>query len=309
VARVCREYKKWVEERIERPVDEWVERTEERCKRRKWYDPRRWVCWLVTTLVKVVRWVVVTAGKWVTYSLCEVVTGVLNVAAALIGMILSIPIIGRLVALIWRGLLDLVWRIVGVLDFVASLLGLLLPKKLRVCIIILSDSTRTPMATPESLQPAIESATQIYKDTCNVRFIVSSVHTVQHPAPEATLEPNCGAGALWDDLWLPGTYYENTANASCFDSAFLRLVGYAAPVVVFVVRSVKDHLGCSLGPVSDFVTVDGGNPVCLAHEVAHACGPWHYGGRSNLAYHVCGGTKLERWQAAIVRGSRHVTFV
>jgi hypothetical protein len=172
VARVCREYKKWVEERIERPVDEWVERTEERCKRRKWYDPRRWVCWLVTTLVKVVRWVVVTAGKWVTYSLCEVVTGVLNVAAALIGMILSIPIIGRLVALIWRGLLDLVWRIVGVLDFVASLLGLLLPKKLRVCIIILSDSTRTPMATPESLQPAIESATQIYKDTftrCSIR--------------------------------------------------------------------------------------------------------------------------------------------
>lgn len=52
MAAVCKDYKKWVEEQVEKPVEEWVEKTEQKCKKRKWYDPRRWLCWLVTTFVK-----------------------------------------------------------------------------------------------------------------------------------------------------------------------------------------------------------------------------------------------------------------
>lgn len=309
MAKVCKEYKKWVEEKIEKPVDDWVEKTEKKCKKRKWYDPRRWLCWLVTTLVKVVRWVVVWVGKWVTYVLCEVVTGAVNFLAVVVGLILSIPIIGRLIGLIWRGLIDLIWRIIGILDTIAGIFGLHLPKKLRVCIIILSDAKRTPMATKASLKPDIDKAKKIYKDTANIKFIVSDIHTLETPAPEGNLDPQCEAGALWDDLWVQGTYYENNANVQCFDSAFLRLIGYAAPVVVFIVRDVAGNKGCSLGPFADYVTVEGADPICLAHEVSHACGLWHAGDRTNLANHVCGGTKLKGWQVEIVRSSRHVTFL
>ncbi len=310
MATVCKEHKKWVEEEIEKPIDEWIEETEKKCKKRKWYDPRRWICWLVTTLVKVVRWVVVWVGKWVTYLICEVVTFLVNTLAVVIGLILSIPIIGRLVGLLLRGLVDLVWRLVSVLDIIAGTFGLHIPKKLRVCIIILRDENRNPMATPASLQPDIDKAKQIYKDTCNVQFIVSEIHTLEKPAPERILDPKCGASALWDDLWLNGTYYENNSNIKHFDSAFLRLIGYAAPVIVFIVRDVHgDNLGCSLGPFTDYVTVQGKNPVCLAHEVSHACGLWHWGDRTNLANHICGGTKLVGWQVEIVRSSRHVTFL
>ncbi len=309
MAKVCREYKKWVEEKVEKPIEEWVKKTEEKCKKRKWYDPRRWICWLVTTFVKVVRWVVVWVGKWVTYIVCELITNVLNFLAVVVGLVLSIPIIGRLIGLLWRGLIDLFWRIVSVLDIIAGIFGLHLPKKLRVCIIILSDEKRKPMATPASLQPDIDKAKRIYKDTCNVKFIVSDIHTLENPAPKGNLDPNCGAGALWDDLWVDGTYYENNANVQCFDNAFLRLIGYAAPVVVFIVRDVKDNKGCSLGPFADYVTVEGKDPICLAHEVSHACGLWHAGGRTNLANHICGGTKLKGWQVEIVRSSRHVTFL
>jgi len=309
MAKICRKYKKWLEEKVEKPIDDWVEKTEKRCKKRKWYDPRRWFCWLVTTLVKVVRWVVVWVGKWVTYLVCQIVTSVVNFLAVVVGLILSIPIIGRLLGLLWHGLIDLFWRIISLLDVLAGIFGLHLRKKLRVCMLILSDDKRNPMATPASLQADIDKATKIYKDTCNVKLIVSAIHTLETPAPKANLDPKCGAGALWDDLWLPGSYYENNANVQCFDSAFLRLIGYAAPVVVFVVRDVANNKGCSLGPFTDYVTVEGKDPICLAHEVSHACGLWHAGGRDNLANHICGGTTLKGWQVEIVRSSRHVTYL
>lgn len=315
MAKICTEYKKWVEEKVEKRIDEWVKKTEEKCKKRKWYDPRRWICWLVTTFVKVVRWVVVWVSKWVTYVVCELVGYVVNFLAVVVGLILSIPIIGRLVGLIWHAFIDIVWRFSSVLDIIAGIFGLYLPKKLRVCIIILSDEKRNPMATPTSLQADITKAKQIYKDTCNVKFIVSDIHTLETPAPKRNLDPNCdneflGVGALWDDLWIAGTYYENNANVQCFDSAFLRLIGYAAPVVVFIVRDVQgNNKGCSLWITTDYVTVEGKDPVCLAHEVSHACGLWHWGGRTNLANHICGGTKLRGWQVAIVRSSRHVSFL
>ena len=84
---------------------------------------------LVTTLVKVVRWVVVWVGKWLTYVVCQIVTSVLNFLAVVVGLILSIPIIGRLIGLIWHGLIDLFWRIISLLDVLAGIFGLHLPKK------------------------------------------------------------------------------------------------------------------------------------------------------------------------------------
>ena len=73
MAKLCYKVEEWVEEEIEQPIEEWVERTEEKCKEYPWWDPRGWVCWIVTTFVKVVNWVVVTVGKWVTRRVCEIV--------------------------------------------------------------------------------------------------------------------------------------------------------------------------------------------------------------------------------------------
>lgn len=310
MAKVCKNYKKWVEEQVEKPIDDWVKRTEEKCKKRPWYDPRRWFCWLVTTFVRIVRWVLVWIGKWITYVVCEFVATVLNFFAVVIGLIFSIPIIGRLLGLIWHGLLDLFWRVVSIFDILAGVFGLHLPKKLRVCVIILTDEKRSPLATVASLQPDLNKAKQIYRDTANIKLIVSAIHTLETPAPKGNLDPRCESGALWDDLWVEGTYFENNANIQCFDSAFLHLIGYAAPIVIFIVRDVQGgNKGCSLGPFTDYVTVEGKHPACIAHEVAHACGLWHWGDRTNLANHICGGTKLKGWQVEIVRSSRHVTFL
>jgi hypothetical protein len=67
----CIEVQEWIEEEISKPIEEWVEKTEEKCKKRPWYDPRRWLCWLVTTLTKVVTWVLVKVGKWFVRTICK----------------------------------------------------------------------------------------------------------------------------------------------------------------------------------------------------------------------------------------------
>jgi hypothetical protein len=78
VAVECASVQEWIEEEISKPVDEWVEKTEEKCKKRHWYDPRSWFCWLVTWLVKVVVWVVVKVGKWVVREVCKVVGAIVG---------------------------------------------------------------------------------------------------------------------------------------------------------------------------------------------------------------------------------------
>lgn len=69
----CVETQEWIEEEVSKPVEQWVEKTEQKCKKRPWWHPLKWLCWLVTSIVKVVVWVVVKVGKWVVRTVCKVV--------------------------------------------------------------------------------------------------------------------------------------------------------------------------------------------------------------------------------------------
>jgi len=79
MAMVCTNMTEWIETEVSKPVEEWVESTEKKCKKRKWYDPRRWLCWLVTTLVKIIRWVVVTIVTAVVTLVCHLIADVLGI--------------------------------------------------------------------------------------------------------------------------------------------------------------------------------------------------------------------------------------
>lgn len=85
-ATVCRDITEWVEEKVSKPVEEWEERQEQRCKEEdcNWWTLclNKLVCWFVTVVVKVVRWVVVNVGKWVTRTVCTVIGIVIDIAVA-----------------------------------------------------------------------------------------------------------------------------------------------------------------------------------------------------------------------------------
>ena len=234
----------------------------------------------------------------------------INLPAVLFGFFFSIPFLGRITALVWRGLIDLFWRIISLPDIILGLFGHYPRKKLRIAVIALVGEAQEPVVKEDKLRASIKDTMETYLEAVNVRVIVDQINFMDSPAPLANLNPSCGSGAMRDDMGRAGMYYENTMNQQCFDSAFQRFTGYAAPIIVYVVREVKGgDIGCSLGPFTDYVTIEGQKPQCIAHEVAHACGLLHVEDRENLAAHICGGRKLEWWQKAIVRSSRHVTYL
>jgi hypothetical protein len=297
MSQVCEEVHEWIES--------WVEEEIRKCRQkkcRKWcLCCNKWFCWVEIALVKV--------GQWVTRVVCEVVNVALDAIGGIVGIIFMIPVLGRLLRQIWSGLLDLVWRIVGLVGVLLDWLGVDWEKKYRICVIVLSKQGR-PLPTP--LLPAeIQNAQAIWKSAANVRLIVEDIHAVvSTDQRDRNLVVGCDVDAWTDDLLLTGSNFELYANVYCFDGAGRRLIGWASPVVVFVVEDVVGKRGCSLGPFSDYVTIEAKDPGCLAHELGHAVYPWgHHDDPVNLMHSSCGGTQLREWQRILMRNSRHITYL
>lgn len=87
MARICTKITEWIEDEISKPVEEWEERQEKKCKKRKWYDPRKWLCWFVTILVKVIRVIIVTVVKAVVTIVCRFIAVVINIIVDLFQML------------------------------------------------------------------------------------------------------------------------------------------------------------------------------------------------------------------------------
>jgi len=309
----CEEVQEWIEEKVEKPIEEWIKKREKKCKKKKckkWcLCCNKWFCWIETFFEKVIKWIVVTIGKWVVRVVCEVVHTIIDLVGFLIGLVFAIPGLGRLLREIWDFIVEAVNRIIGVIDLIGCAFGINWEKRLRICVIILRDEKGNEVGSEDAIKIAIDNAKKIYKEEANVKLMVNGIFSVDKPSPSYSLDVHCNAGAWGDDLGLAGSYFEFNSNFYCFDGIANRLTGYAAPVVVFVVRDVIDKSGCSMGPVTDYVTVEGKNPVCLAHEIGHACSLWHHSNRGNLMHSACGGTNLKKWQKCILRNSRHVTYL
>ena len=91
MATICKEVQDWVEEKVWKPVDDWVKRTEKKCKESFGWNPMGWFCWLVTIIVKIVRWLLAPVLTLVFRVVCEVVNFVVNLVAAVFNIILAVP--------------------------------------------------------------------------------------------------------------------------------------------------------------------------------------------------------------------------
>ncbi|WP_434811842.1 hypothetical protein [Microbacterium sp. bgisy189] len=132
----CETMKRKIEEQVSKPIEDWVEKTEERCKKNKckWWCAccNKWFCWLVTIVVRVVTWVVVTIVKWVSYLVCKIVTVVVGVVVDLVLKVIT-RVVTFLVCLFTDPLraLSALWDLVndvfdavgGLLDLVVDLIG------------------------------------------------------------------------------------------------------------------------------------------------------------------------------------------
>lgn len=116
-------------------------------------------------------------------------------------------------------------------------------------------------------------------------------------------------GALFNEFGEAGEYFaKNTAGWG-----WLRM-NFQFPITIFIVRDITGKIGCSLGPLTDYVTlsVKGvASKSTMAHELGHCCGLLHRNDTiDNLMYPDKTRTdnKITGWQKYVVRTSRHCTF-
>ena len=210
-----------------------------------------------------------------------------------------------------RVVVELVNRLTfGVLDLLFGFFAWP-PKKLRLHIFILSDESGVPLMPAGDLTPSIDFAKKTLKDRFNVKIVAYSksfVETITEAAPTSALDPHCdGAGAWGDEFGEAGDFYAKHLagwNAIPITVTF--------PITVFVVRDISGKEGCSIGPLSDYITLDKDgvkSTNTMAHEIGHCCGLWHSGAKSNLMWpDDSRGNDVHWWQKNLFRSSRHIQY-
>jgi hypothetical protein len=197
---------------------------------------------------------------------------------------------------------------VGLFDL---LLGFLAwpPKKLRLHVFILSDE-KGPLVNPGDLTPSIDFARTTLKDRFNVKLVAygkQMVETITAPAPRQALEVQCDSGSLREEFEDAGEFFaDHIAGWNAIP------ISLTFPITAFVVRDVKSKLGCSLGPLTEYLVIDpeGVKSVnTLVHEIGHACSLWHSGSKSNLMWPNDDRGNGAKWfQKNLLRSSRHVQY-
>jgi hypothetical protein len=322
MAVICKNVQDWIEENIEKPIEDWENRQEQRCRN----EPCNWwtlclnklFCWLEWVLVKVVRIVVVTVGKWVNRVVCEVVNFILDVVALVVNLVLSIPIIGGIVRTILNWVTEVIWRIVGLLDFGLSLVGIRPRKRMYVGVIIpLKDGK--PIATEADILPQIDKAKELYDRLCNIEIVYVGTCFAGADAPEGALRISCDAGGFFSDWWLGGAYIE-VSSATCeFSDGWRRVGGYGAEIIVVVVENVEpddstsNTVGCSFASTHNYVIVEAtAGSAVAAHEIGHACWLAHVtDDNGNLMWpsNLAVNPTLTNLQISLVRWSKHCVYL
>jgi hypothetical protein len=267
---------------------------------------------LATPLGYAIVWVESTLG-WL-----------IDVALAPLALVLAIPYLGRALAMLWAVVQTIIWAAVALPDGLLAVLGVMPEKRLRIC--VLADPQAGESQRADLIQ-ALGVAARIYRREANIRLIPARPWLFEGAfaaAPQADAawlrmggqttparSVGCGFRAAVEDIgWLGSTLAWQALIRHPFGIA-RRILGAGGPVVIFPVGTVDDGrlAGCSLGPLTDYVTLTVDPPVCLAHELGHACNLLHTTAKGNLMNPTCGGAHLSRWQVVLMRLSRHVSYL
>ncbi len=122
---LCEEIRRWVEEEIRRPIEVWREQQERRCREEKCYwlclCCNKLICWFITTLVKVIEWVIEIVGEWLVETICKLVAIIIRVIVMVIVTILKWIVIAIIcilealcAAIMWAAALAILFALVSI---------------------------------------------------------------------------------------------------------------------------------------------------------------------------------------------------
>ncbi|MGB0908072.1 MAG: hypothetical protein ACPGVT_11305 [Maricaulaceae bacterium] len=77
MAVICNTFTTWVTQEVIEPVEKFVKKSKERCKKAKWWNPLKWLCWLVWFLVAVTVWVTKEILVPLQQFICKITTSII----------------------------------------------------------------------------------------------------------------------------------------------------------------------------------------------------------------------------------------
>ena len=207
----------------------------------------------------------------------SIISPVFNLAGALIGLIESIPIIGRAIAWVVNAVSDVIQRILSLPEYLLVWLGWMPEKRLRIMVLI-PEVRGDDVADISRVRQYIQKMIDVYKDQCNVRVLPALPFQYSSPfqgtptatdsyygflpgiPSQSTLVVSCGTQGAEDDLGITsgsGPEFQALMNLSKgFWGAGRRAITYGAPITTFAVKAFTDgHDGCSDSLATDWVLV------------------------------------------------------
>lgn len=207
-----------------------------------------------------------------------------------------------------RIIIEFFARVINVITYLVPV-----KKKMRFQVIVLRDANGPLLNDAELklLQSQMHETIKIFNDKFDIALTTydkQGITILPSIAPADALEVKCGKGAGSNEWGEAGAYFaDHLAGWNGIP------VSLKFPISVFVVSKIGNKWGCSLGPLTDYVTlsIDGAtrSSTTIAHEMGHACGLRHRDNSKNLMNsEPSRGTDVTGWQKFSVRTSRHCTI-
>lgn len=235
---------------------------------------------------------------------------VLDLIGAILNFLMSIPVIGAIIRTLLNFFSEWAWRLVNLPDFVLTVAGIMVPKKMFLKLIILNRSG-VPITAEASVLPLIQRAQAILLRECNVELIYRGVCVPQLNSPSEAIVVGCEEDLFFSDFGVGGAHYELVSVDCGFEDGIRRATGLGAEMIAIVVDDIPgDFVGCSGWVIHNYVVLqDEGlaSMDLLAHEIGHACILFHHDNPNNLMFGNGGRTDtlLTSGQRAWLRSSRH----
>jgi hypothetical protein len=94
----CSEARRWVEREVRRPIERQRTSVERRCKRRKckrWcLCCNKWFCWLYTIIVRFIEWIVQVVGEWLVELVCKIVVKLIKIIVEVVVTVMRLVVVG-----------------------------------------------------------------------------------------------------------------------------------------------------------------------------------------------------------------------
>jgi hypothetical protein len=273
---------------------------------------------------------------------------IFTLVAALVELVMAIPVLGTLVRWVLNGVTHVLGIIASIPDIIAGAIGIRPEKLLRVCTFIQLDERGMAVAPASDAVFMLQLACDVYKRDANVRIIPSRpfkfttgfagpetvdnswVSTETSNSTTLTLDPGCDSAGVGSEWLLGGSAFQLKVTTNCLFGAWRRVLGYGAPIACIFVRNVtmadgSNAVGCAFW-ITDFAVIERlsqATPRTLAHEVGHASNLWHVcvdddnrnlmattGACSPQSTTIVNTAdpRLSEFQVLAVRASKHCTY-